>query len=70
MPLILRVVPSDYLPILLGDYLALHFGVYGLLTMLGIWFTPRRQGADGAPAGFPLEPGRVLWSAPWPRPPT
>ena len=58
-PLILRVLPSDYLPILLGDYLALHFGVYGLLTMLGIWFTPRRH---DAPAGLPPRPGRVLWS--------
>ncbi|WP_295454727.1 alpha/beta fold hydrolase [uncultured Thiodictyon sp.] len=38
-PLVLRFMPSDYLSILLGDYLALHFGVYGLLTMAGLWAT-------------------------------
>jgi dienelactone hydrolase len=35
-PVILRFLPSDYLPILLGDYLALHFGVYGILTAIGM----------------------------------
>jgi dienelactone hydrolase len=52
-PLILRVLPSDYLPILLGDYLALHFGVYGVITAIGVCLVgccPGRQ--PGA---------RVLW---------
>jgi hypothetical protein len=31
-PLLLWKLPSDQLPILLGDYLVLHFGLYGLLT--------------------------------------
>ena len=31
-PLVLWKLPSDFLPILLGDYLVLHFGLYGLLT--------------------------------------
>lgn len=31
-PLILRFVPTDVLPLLLGDYLLTHFAVYGLLT--------------------------------------
>jgi hypothetical protein len=31
-PLILWKLPTDFLPILLGDYLALHFGLYGALT--------------------------------------
>ena len=34
-PLLLRLVPSHFLPILLGDYLLLHFGLYGLLTAAG-----------------------------------
>ncbi|MFN8773823.1 MAG: alpha/beta hydrolase [bacterium] len=34
-PLLLRLVPSHFLPILLGDYLLLHFGLYGLLTAVG-----------------------------------
>jgi dienelactone hydrolase len=56
-PLILRVVPSDWLPILLGGYLALHFGVYGLLTMAGVWYATRRRGLGATPTGA----GRVLW---------
>lgn len=52
-PLILRPLPYDYLPILLGDYLALHFGVYGLLTAVGLWMTRRGR-------SFP-RPGRALW---------
>ena len=31
-PLILWKAPTEFLPILLGDYLALHFLIYGLLT--------------------------------------
>ena len=30
-------MPSDFLPILLGDYLVLHFAFYGVLTMVGLW---------------------------------
>lgn len=32
-PLILWKMPTDFLPILLGDYLALHFLLYGVLTI-------------------------------------
>jgi len=52
-PLILRPLPNDFLPILLGDYLALHFGVYGLLTAAGLWFVNRGRSRT--------EQGRVLW---------
>ncbi|HEX8375701.1 MAG TPA: alpha/beta fold hydrolase, partial [Geminicoccaceae bacterium] len=46
-PLVLRVLPTDFLPILLGDYLTMHFGLYGLLTAAGMWAsgTPIGQGA-------------------------
>jgi len=47
-PLILRIVPTHFLPVLVGDYLAVHFGTYGLLTGLclmwvlhGAAFRPR-----------------------------
>ncbi len=36
-PLLLCKLPSDLLPILLGDYLLLHFALYGLLTLGGLW---------------------------------
>jgi dienelactone hydrolase len=35
-PLILWRLPSDFLSIMLGDYLALHFAVYGILTAVGV----------------------------------
>ncbi|MFO1454814.1 MAG: alpha/beta hydrolase [Steroidobacteraceae bacterium] len=42
-PLLLWRVPGGFLPILLGDYLLLHFAVYGMLTALGLWLSrPRR----------------------------
>lgn len=41
-PLILWRLPTDLLPSLLGDYLALHFGLYGLLTAIGIRLMSRR----------------------------
>jgi len=48
-PLVLWKLPSDVLPILLGDYLVLHFGLYGLLTMAGLWLIGRRPPRiDGA----------------------
>jgi hypothetical protein len=47
-PLILWRVPSDFLSIMLGDYLALHFAVYGILTTIGVWImrpaVPARHG--------------------------
>ena len=35
-PLLLRVLPTHFLPVLVGDYLAVHFAVYGLLTALAM----------------------------------
>ena len=36
-PLILWLLPTNFLPLLLGDYLVVHFAVYGVLTAIGIW---------------------------------
>jgi hypothetical protein len=52
-PLLLRVVPSHFLPILLGDYLLLHFGLYGLLTALGSAWLARSGRLAPLPAGVP-----------------
>jgi dienelactone hydrolase len=35
-PLLLWKLPTDFLPLLLGDYLALHFVLYGALTVAGL----------------------------------
>jgi dienelactone hydrolase len=41
-PLLLRAFPVSFLPLLLGDYLILHFGLYGLLTVGTIALLRRR----------------------------
>jgi dienelactone hydrolase len=38
-PLLLWKAPTSFLPILLGDYLVVHFALYGLLTGAGLWLT-------------------------------
>lgn len=45
-PLILWKAPTDFLPILLGDYLVVHLALYGLLTGAGLLLT----------RGIPLAP--------------
>ena len=36
-PVVLTPVPSDFLPSILTDYIALHLGLYGLLTAVVLW---------------------------------
>ena len=59
-PLILWKAPTDFLPILLGDYLAVHFVVYGLLTAGGLWLL--RRGSSKATSDWrkPLAPALGL----------
>jgi dienelactone hydrolase len=45
-PLILWKLPTDFLPILLGDYLVVHFALYGLLTVIGLWLSGGLKQAD------------------------
>jgi pimeloyl-ACP methyl ester carboxylesterase len=40
-PLILWKMPTNFLPILVGDYITIHFAVYGLLTLAGLWLVTR-----------------------------
>ena len=42
-PLLLRVLPTRFLPVVVGDYLAAHFAMYGLLTTLCLVWA-RREG--------------------------
>ncbi len=50
-PLVLWALPTDFLPLLVGDYLAAHFGLYGLLTALALWYVGRgRDIAASKPA--------------------
>jgi len=59
-PLLLRVLPVHFLPVLVGDYLAAHYAAYGVFTLLG-WAWVRRRGAARATA-ISL-PGRAVAGA-------
>lgn len=50
-PLLLWKIPTDFLPILLGDYLAVHLGLYGILTGAGLWLTRDKA---ARPPSWPL----------------
>ena len=59
-PLILWKLPTDFLSILLGDYLALHFLVYGVLTALALmWLRRRHRAALAAHAALHASPKRL-----------
>ena len=56
-PLVLRVLPTEALPLLLGDYVAAHCALYGALTALCLW-------RAGATMPWTREPAqRTRW---WP----
>jgi hypothetical protein len=60
-PLVLWKIPTDFLPILLGDYLVVHFLVYGLLTLAGLGLSGglRRGRVGPAPSRAALAVGGV-----------
>ncbi len=57
-PLLLRVLPTHFLPVLVGDYLACHFLVYGLAT-----FACLRLCRPTAATPWRLPPPRVVPAA-------
>lgn len=42
-PILLISFPPDFLSLLVGGYLAVHFAVYGLITMLCLWFAQKKS---------------------------
>lgn len=56
-PLLLRVLPTHFLPVLVADYLAVHFMLYGLLTAACIAWQRRR--ARNRSPGTPTAADRV-----------
>jgi hypothetical protein len=58
-PLILRVTPTHFLPILVADYLAAHFLVYGLLTAAALAWASRSR----PPTGGVVDRGRLAAAA-------
>ncbi|MDP3254940.1 MAG: alpha/beta hydrolase [Bosea sp. (in: a-proteobacteria)] len=54
-PILLRFVPTTFLPVIVGDYLAVHFAAYGALTALCVAFVQR--GRDRLQSE--MSPGRL-----------
>ena len=54
-PLLLRVLPTQFLPVLVADYLVAHFAMYGLIATLCLVLLARR--------GPPRVPSAVSWGA-------
>ena len=54
-PLVLRVLPTHFLPVLVGDYLAVHFAAYGAFTALCLATLGRRV-APNPPPAIPWRP--------------
>jgi len=50
-PLLLRLVQPDFLPVLVADYLAVHFAVYGILTAAMLAWLRRGDPASTTPRG-------------------
>ncbi len=50
-PIILRFLPTHFLPVIVGDYLAAHFALYGLLSAVGIRFLRAFRVPSAAPRG-------------------
>ncbi len=62
-PFLLWKAPTSFLPILLGDYLVVHFALYGLLTGAGLWLAksgaPRLAATKTNMAGIALAASAV-----------
>jgi hypothetical protein len=62
-PLLLRLVDLRFLPVVVGDYLATHFALYGLLTALALWRLGARAPSRPAWGSFALAAGAVtVWA--------
>ena len=48
-PLILWHFPADFLGVLVGGYLAVHFALYGVLTLACLWWVGRAKEQQGQP---------------------
>ncbi len=62
-PLLLVAFPADFLGVLVGGYLAVHFALYGLITAgLCLWL--RRKGGSDVPVSGQRRPAAALLAVP------
>jgi len=52
-PVLLMAFPPDFMGVLVGGYLAVHFLVYGLISAAMLWYLARRPGATASASGAP-----------------
>ncbi len=52
-PLVLWKAPTEFLPILVGDYLAAHFAVYGLITAVALSIATRAAAPEAPRIAWP-----------------
>ncbi len=52
-PLLLRVLPTHFLPVLVADYLSVHFAVYGVLTACCLLWARRGRPLQSAGTSLP-----------------
>jgi pimeloyl-ACP methyl ester carboxylesterase len=62
-PLLLRLVPTSFLPVVVGDYVAVHFLTVGLLGGAVLWWTGGRPGLAGIAERAGLGGGRAVRAA-------
>ena len=53
-PLLLRVLPTHFLPVLVADYLAVHFAMYGLLTIACLLWMKQHGGGTVPRVSMPF----------------
>ncbi|MFP4146208.1 MAG: alpha/beta fold hydrolase [Halorhodospira sp.] len=46
-PVLLSPLPTDFLPVVIADYVAVHFAVFGLLSAVLLWWTGGRPSLAG-----------------------
>ncbi|MBK1735201.1 hypothetical protein CKO15_07865 [Halorhodospira abdelmalekii] len=59
-PLLLAPLPTDFLPVVVGDYLALHFALYGTLMLIALWWSGGRPAPRQWWSTVDLAPGRMV----------
>jgi len=62
-PLLLVAFPPDFLGVLVGGYLAVHFALYGLITAAACFWIRHRRGETSAPFLGRRRPGPALVAA-------
>ncbi|MCG5548072.1 alpha/beta hydrolase [Halorhodospira halochloris] len=59
-PILLAPLPTEFLPVVVGDYLAVHFAVYGTLMLVALWWYSGWQAPSQWYATIGADPKRLI----------